>query len=219
MGRAFAWHAKGHRFDPGTVHHFLGYHIRMATSIKKPSEIQCPQVSWDDLVTAAKPADMIFEWSENLIADVIELVTHGPSHVIQLANFPLLDAQTYEFEAVFGFGVRLLPLSHYSHARGWRVLCRRTGITSEDVPMVTGRALTMLGRQYEVVEELQIAASKLAPWVHVDKTDNRVFCSGLVQYNFSGSSVPFGAVPAGNATPIFLFEDPGTEVVCKCAPE
>ena len=190
----------------------------MATSVKKPSEIQCPQVSWDELVAAARPADMIFEWSEDLIADAIEAITDGPSHVIQLATFPQFDPQMYEFEAVFAFGVRLLPISHYSHDKGWRVLCRRTGMTASDVQTVTGRALTMLGRQYEVVEELEIAASKIAPWVKIGETDDRVFCSGLVQYNFATSSVAFPPVPEGNATPVFEYEDAGTEVICKCSP-
>lgn len=190
----------------------------MAQPIKKPSQIECPTVKWDDLVSQARPGDLIFEWSENLIADAIELVTDGPSHVIQLALFPTFDTQSYEFEAIFAYGVRLLPLSHYSHQKGWRVLCRRQGITDADVILVTGMALTMLGRQYEVVEEVEIAISKLAPWVKIGKTDNRVFCSGLIQYNFATSSVPFPAVPEGNATPVFLYEDSGTVVICKSAP-
>lgn len=190
----------------------------MGILVKHPSEITCSSVTWEDLVAAAEPGDLIFEWSNNPIANAIERITDGPSHVIQIASFPGFDPQKYEFEAVFGFGVRLLPLSHYRNATGWRVLCRRTGITAEDVSLITGRALAMLGRQYEVVEELEIAASKLAPWIRIEKTDNREFCSGLVEYNFAASSVPFAAVEAGNATPVFLLEDSGTEAVCKCVP-
>jgi hypothetical protein len=189
----------------------------MATTVKKPSDIQCPEVTWDELVAAAKPGDLIFEWSDNPIANMIEAVTAGPSHIIQLAAFPGFDSQMYEFEAVFAFGVRLLPISHYSFDKGWRVLCRRRGMTASDVQIVTGRALTMLGRQYEVVEELEIAVQKIAPWIKVGVTENRVFCSGLIQYNFAVSSVAFPAF-AGNATPVFEYEDAGTEVICKCAP-
>lgn len=186
----------------------------MAQAVTKPSDIDCPLVEWDELIKQAQPGDIVFIWSEDIIADIIEAVTDGPSHVMQLATFPYYNNQLYEFEAVFGFGVRLLPISHYSHHTGYRVLCSRYGITAEDIKAATGNALIMLGRQYEVAEELEIAAEKIAPWVKVGETDNRVFCSGLVQFNFANTSVAFEAY-SGNATPVMLFNDSKTIVICK----
>ena len=71
--------------------------------------------------------------------------------------------------------------------------------------------LEALGRQYEVEEEIQIALEKIAPWIHTDKTDNKLFCSGYLEYMFQVTSKPYAKPPNGNATPAWCLDDKDTQ--------
>ena len=177
---------------------------------------------FSEMLQLARPGDQLFQWNTKPLSYLIEEFTErtvngkeepGPSHVIQLANFPAFSDEMYHFEAVFPEGCRLLPLSHYAQSTSRMLLCRRKGWTERDTAIASGVGLACLGRKYEVPEEIEIAIRKIAPWVHVSKTDNSFFCSGYVHHMDAGTSVPYAQPPEGNATPEFLLRDAGNEYV------
>jgi hypothetical protein len=168
----------------------------------------------------AMPGDYLFFWDKNPIAYAIEEITAqvvaghkelAPSHVILTAQLPPFSPQMFEIESVFAFGCRMLPLSHYSSYKSRMLLCRRVGITQTDVTAAIGVALEYLGRQYEVTEEIQIAAHKLFPWLPIETTQNELFCSALLQASMASTSVPFATPPQGNATPMWCLNDKLTQ--------
>jgi hypothetical protein len=170
-------------------------------------------LTFEEMVSVALPGYWLALWDKDPVAYVIEDITNGPSHVIRLAKFPQ-DVQIYEFEAVFPEGCRLLPLSHYQKNKNRMALCRRKGATDADVEKAIGTALSCLGRRYEVPEEIEIALHKILPFVRVQTTENDLFCSGALELDWSGTSVPF--IPSGtggNLTPMQCLVDPGTEIV------
>ena len=179
-----------------------------------------------DMVEIAQPGDYLFLWDKTPISYTIEEITeqmvegkeqHGPSHVISIWNFLQYSDELFETEAVFTpfcNGCRLLPLSHYAQSRNRMLLCRRKGATQADVVQACGQAMSALGRQYELKEEFQILLHKIAPWVHPEETDNRLYCSGYLQWDWRLTSVPFGPAPGGgNLTPMQCLMDAGTEQV------
>ena len=179
-----------------------------------------------DMVEVAQPGDYLFLWDKTPISFSIEEITeqtiagkeqHGPSHVISIWDFLQYSDELYETEAVFTpfcNGCRLLPLSHYAQSRNRMLLCRRKGATQADVGQACGQAMSALGRQYELKEEFQILLHKIAPWVHPEETDNRLYCSGYLQWDWRLTSVPFASAPGGgNLTPMQCLMDAGTEQV------
>jgi hypothetical protein len=162
-----------------------------------------------EMLTIAQPGDYLFFWNHDPIALAIEALTHGPSHVIQLAKFTP-SQQFYEFEAVFPQGARLLPLSHYANNPHRMLLCRRQGITEADVGIATASALRTLGRGYNWPEEIRIALHDILRVVPIGASTNTLYCSGYLQLNFAETSVPFLSMPQENDTPDFLLHDPKT---------
>ncbi|MHB1952146.1 MAG: hypothetical protein ACYCOU_00235 [Sulfobacillus sp.] len=165
-----------------------------------------------DMLEVARPADYLFFWNKQPISYLIEELTFGPSHVIQLATLKP-SMQMYEFEAVFPTGCRVLPLSHYANSKSRMLLCRRKGITEADVSIATASALRTLGRGYNWPEEIRIALHDILPFIPMGASTNTLYCSGYVQMNFAGTSVHFAAMPNENDTPEFLMKDAGTEYV------
>ena len=163
-----------------------------------------------DLLEVAQPADYLFFWNHDPAAYIIEELTHGPSHIVQLAKLQP-SMQFYEFESVFPQGCRLLPLSHYAQSKSRMLLCRRKGITDADVSIATASALRTLGRGYNWPEEIRIALHDILPFIPIGASTNTLYCSGYVQWNFRKTSVPFAAMPNENDTPEFLMKDVGTE--------
>jgi hypothetical protein len=161
----------------------------------------------------ALPCDYLFFWDKNPFAYTIEEITDGPSHVIDIAQFPPFSAQMFEIESIFGYGCRMLPLSHYSNYTSRMLLCRRAGITQADVTRAIGVGLEYLGREYEVTEEIEIALQKVAPWIPITSTQNELFCSALLQAMMAVTSVPIPSPPQGNATPIWCLNDKLTQPV------
>ncbi len=177
-----------------------------------------------DMLEVARPGDYLFLWDKTPISYAIEELTEqtvagheeqGPSHVISLWTFPAVSDEMYETEAVFtpfANGCRMLPLSHYAHSKNRMLLCRRAGATDQDIAQACGQALSALGRQYEVREEFQILLHKIAPWIHPGETDNKLYCSGYLQWDWRLGSVPFAAAKGGgNLTPMQCLLDTGTE--------
>lgn len=176
-----------------------------------------------DMLEVAQPGDYMFLWDKTPISYVIEELTQrvidgheedGPSHVVNLCDFPAFSDEMYEMEAVFVFGCRMLPLSHYAKKANRMLLCRREDATESDIVRAVGVGLGCLGRQYEVKEEFEIALREIAPWVHVAKTDNKLFCSGLTEHMWSHTGVPFApAKNGGNLTPMECMIDAKTQPV------
>lgn len=179
--------------------------------------LETPTGTWADLVANAMPGDLVFFWHEGLIARIIEDVTNGgPSHVGMVVSLDAYDpSQLYFLEAVVLYGVRLIPLSHYAKDAGVQALVRREAGYGEDARLAIGAGVKCLGQQYEIDEELQIAAKKIAPWVRIEKSDKRWFCSGLIHHAYAATHVPFADPPQGNATPEFLYRDAGNRVVLR----
>lgn len=169
-----------------------------------------PVGTYEAMQGMALSGDYLFFWDKNPLAYTIEEITGGPSHVILIAQMPPFSAQMFEIESVFGFGCRMLPLSHYSGYKSRMLLCRRIGITANDVTKAIGVGLEYLGREYEVEEEIQIAAQKLFPWLPITTTQNELFCSALLQATMAVTSVPIASPPQGNATPVWCLNDKNT---------
>lgn len=183
-----------------------------------------PILSFSEMLKTSKPGDYLFLWNKTPISYIIEEITksvingqkeHGPSHVLTLADLAEDPSQKYEFESVFIFGCRLLPVEHYAKNKNRMLLCRREGVITEDIKKAVAIATTCLGEQYEVSEEMEIALQKLIPWLPIRKTDNRLYCSGYLEYQFSTGSVPFlPSKTKGNITPMEALTDPKTSYVC-----
>jgi hypothetical protein len=169
-----------------------------------------PVGTYAQMQAMALPGDQLYFWDKNPFAYTIEGITGGPSHVIMVAQLPPFSAQLFELEALIGFGCRILPLSHYASYTSRMLLCRRA-VTPEDITKAIGVGLEALGRQYEVEEEIQIALEKIAPWIHTDKTDNKLFCSGYLEYMYQVTSKPYAKPPNGNATPAWCLDDKDTQ--------
>ena len=185
--------------------------------------------TFQDMLEVVRTGDYLLEWNTTPISYSIEEITervvngheeHGPSHVVNPCDFPEYSDEFYEMEAVFIYGCRLLPLSHYAKSKNRMLLCRRKGATPEDISKAIGTGLGLLGRGYEIKEELEIALHTLVPWhpfQQIHPTENHIFCSELTQYMWQQTSVPFGpAKDGGNRTPMGLMLDVGTEYVMWC---
>ena len=179
-----------------------------------------------DILEVAKPGDQLYKWSGTPISYAIEELTEavvngheedGPSHVINLCNFPEYSDEMYEMESVFAYGTRLLPLSHYAKSKDRMLLCRRKGATEQDIQKAIGAGLSVLGRSYEITEEIEIALNKLVPWHPFQKiraTYNSLFCSGDTEWMWLNTRVPFTPATNGaNLTPMQCMMDAGTEYV------
>lgn len=182
-----------------------------------------PIESWAGMTARALPGDAIFFWNRKPISYAIEEITEidangkeqpGPSHVIQLARFSE-SLQWFEFESVFLFGCRMLPLSHYATSASRMLLARRQGATVEDVRAATGAALDALGRPYELKEEVEIALHRILPFAPVNATANALYCSGYLANNWRRTAVPYGPARfGGNPTPMDCLMDARTGPVC-----
>ncbi len=179
-----------------------------------------------DMLEVAQPGDYLFLWDKTPISYAIEEITEqtvrgheerGPSHVASIWNFPQYWDELFETEAVFTpfcNGCRMLPLSHYALSKNRMLLCRRKGATEADIAQACGQALSALGRQYEIREEFQILLHKIAPWVRPEETDNKLFCSGYLQWDWRLTGVPFAPEKnGGNPTPMQCMLDARTEHV------
>lgn len=182
-----------------------------------------PVLSFSDMLKTAQPGDYLFLWDKNPISYIIEDITTavvdgqkeaGPSHVMMLTGLTEDKSQMYEFEAVFVFGCRLLPVNHYARNKNRMLLCRRDGATDSDVAKAVALGAGCLGRQYEVLEELEIALNKIVPWLPVRKTDKDLFCSGYLEYEYSTGTVPFAPSAKGNLTPMEAMMDAKTNYIC-----
>ena len=169
-----------------------------------------PTGTFAQMLEAAQPGDYVVMWNHNPVASLIEYLTGGPSHVFTLAKFPEFS-EWVEMEAVFLYGTRILPATHYANLTSKMVLCRRKGATQADIDLAIGRGLQAMGRRYEVTEEIEgalehILPAPLAP--HMRFTENSLYCSGLEQDEWQTGSVPFTPSPTGgNLTPQQTFED------------
>jgi hypothetical protein len=179
-----------------------------------------------DMLAVAQPGDYVFKWSKQPISYAIEDITdqvvngheeQGPSHVFTLCKFPKYSDECYEMESVFIYGCRLLPASHYAKSADRMLLCRRKGATPDDIEKAIGAGLSVLGRQYEVTEELEIALNKIVPWHPFQKihaTYDKIFCSGDVEWMWLHTGVPFAPSKTGaNLTPMQCMLDAATEHV------
>lgn len=183
-----------------------------------------PILSFSDMLKISQPGDYLFLWDKTPISYIIEDITAavingqkeaGPSHVMTLTSLTEDSSQLYEFEATFIFGCRLLPISHYASKKNRMLLCRRNEATAEDIQKVVAIAAGCLGEQYEVLEEIEIALQKVAPWLPVRKTDNKLYCSGYLEYEFSTGNVPFSpSKTGGNITPMEGMMDEKTNYLC-----
>lgn len=175
-----------------------------------------PSGTFAEMLKVAQSGDYLFLWDKNPVAEIIENVTDGPSHVITLAKFPEFS-EFVEMEAVFPEGCRILPLSHYANNPCRMVLCRRKRATPQDIALAVGRGLQVMGRRYEVHEEIEIALAlylpkRIAP--HITSTENDLFCSGMLADEYHTGSVPFTpSKTGGNITPQEALDDPLTEIV------
>lgn len=182
--------------------------------------------TFSDMLSVARPGDALYLWDKTPISYTIEEITEqivkgheerGPSHVISLWKFLEFSDEFFETEAVFTpfcNGCRMLPLSHYARSKNRMLLTRRIGATEADITLACGQALSALGRQYEIKEEFQILAHKIAPWIHPEETDTRLYCSGYLQWDWRLTKVPYLAKPGGgNLTPMECLLDAKTETV------
>lgn len=180
-----------------------------------------------DMLEVAQPADYLLKWSGTPISYIIEELTEsvvkgheedGPSHVINLCDFQQYSDEMYELESVFIYGVRMLPLSHYAQSKDRMLLCRRHGAMEGDIQKAICAGLQVLGRKYEIPEEIKIALNKIVPWHPFNKISanyNDMFCSGLTEWMWLNTGKPFTPSKSGaNLTPMELMLDAGTEPVC-----
>ncbi len=158
-------------------------------------------MTFTEMEAIALPCDYLFQWNHDPGGEVVEELTHGPSHVILLAKFQQ-SQQWFEFEAMPLYGCRVLPLSHYAEYESRMALCRRK--SAFDPETVMQLALEALGRKYDFREEVEDAWRIITKHGRVVPTNNTMFCSGYVAYCFGNDS---------NPTPIQLLQNPETEVI------
>jgi hypothetical protein len=186
-----------------------------------------PTGTFQDMLAVAMPGDYVFKWSTAPVSYLIEELTEqvvngheeqGPSHVFTLCKFPEYSDEFYEMESVFVYGCRLLPASHYAKNTDRMLLCRRKCATQGDIQKAITAGLSVLGRQYQLSEEGEIALNKLVPWHPFQKiraSYNEMFCSGDLEWEWLHTGVPFAPVKnGGNLTPMECLVDSLTVPVC-----
>lgn len=147
-------------------------------------------------ISEIKPGDVLFEWGNGLIDDVIELVTHGPSHC---AIF--LD-QTTLAEAQAGRTTGTSPLTDYLNDHDKKLeVWRDETLTDEDRLKMIEYAKLHFGTQYDYLAILvELARFKLDIPINSFHEGKRRICSSFVNdiamsVGRNWSAVPYAPAP------------------------
>jgi hypothetical protein len=191
----------------------------MATHIDSVRGSAIPKVDKATLYSMCKGGDLVFCWGSARISKAIEAVAGGPSHVLMIWT-PWPGAPWMTLEATFPSatesksGVHLGLFSDYVDGYdGDLVLCRRPGLTQQQILDELNVGFTLLDDNYDWQEEVSIAARKLIPFAPVIKPKNELYCSGL-QEAIAVNTIPFKTYGPDWNTPEQDFIDPSVETVC-----
>ena len=148
------------------------------------------------------------------IDDAIRDVTD--SWITHTGFFVRRNNAVFTLESTFTQGTHEGPGAGYLEGGdGPMVICRLAGITDADREALKARAYSLLGRPYEVGEEVCMALHRLWKAIPVHPEQAELFCSGFDQDVLAGSrwALPNDA-SGGNATPADVYATPFVVPVC-----
>lgn len=148
------------------------------------------------------------------ISRIIERDTDSPwSHVLMLFHE---NDEIRTLESTFTEGVHVGNAGHYLQlSDGPFVVARLKGLTQGEALSFLGRGFHLIGRGYEVDEEIAMALHRLCKLVPVHPEYKELFCSGLIQDILRNSRYAVSNdADGGNATPEDVWRLPFLEPVC-----
>lgn len=198
-----------------TYLHFLGTGgTSMAKHLTSLKNSGIPIVSPSEARGLIQDADIFFCCGVNPAALVIRGVTGS---ILSHTGLLYRDGQNIPtIESTFTQGVHEGNVNDYINCGdGDFIITRLNGITSVEAQFILNQARALIGKHYEVNEEIQMLLNKLCPLFKVEPEYKEYFCSGEVQEALVGTQF---AIPddkdGGNATPEDVWESPFIIPIC-----
>lgn len=186
----------------------------MAEHIDSLPTSPIPRVTIEQAMALIEDGDLGFCQGQAIIGDFIEDITHSPwSHVVMLFR---RDGQLRTLESTFTAGVHVGSAQHYlEQSDGPFAIARFQGLSQPEAEKFLDKGLSLVGRHYEVMEEVAMALHRLSKEIPVHPEYKNLFCSGLIQDIFRDSAynIPDDA-SGGNATPEDVWRSPKLQPIC-----
>lgn len=179
-----------------------------------------PSVTMDRCLMLAQDMDQFYCCGDDPPAWAIKMVTGSSlSHVGSL-YWDRPNLRTLE--------TTFTKNMHQGYAEGYLkgqdgpfILARLAGMTPSYQTLLLTRALELVGKKYEVGEEVEMLLHKLCPLFKVQAEYRELFCSGEQQDILTFPGTPW-VVPndpsGGNSTPVDLWRLPFVQPVCVVMP-
>lgn len=191
----------------------------MAQHIDSVATSSISKVDKSTLYSLCKGGDTVYCWGKEEISKIIEGIAGGPSHVLKIWT-PWPGAPWLTLEATFPSttqsksGVHIGLFQDYVDGyNGDIVLCRRLGLTEQQILAELNCGFMLLDDNYNWKEEVSIACRKLIPFAPVIKPSNELYCSGLEQA-CAMSTIPYQTHGPDWNTPEQDFTDPSVTAIC-----
>ena len=179
--------------------------------------VAVPSVSPAECTAIVRDCDIFFTCGTDPAAVLIHLVTGSP---ISHCGFLFRDGATLRtVESTFSEGVHIGEAQHYIEGSdGPFLIGQLKGLTPDAAQLILAQAKALVGRHYEVGEEIAMAFHAFLPFIRVKPEWNELYCSGMIED--AVSNTPW-AIPldrsGGNATPVDVWTFPLLEAVCAVA--
>ena len=187
-------------------------------SIQAIRQLGIPILTPAAAVAVVEDADLFFCCGTEPISDAIHTITGSPiSHV----GFLYREQNAVEtLESTFTDGVHIGSGSGYLNlGDGACIVARLQDITPEEAEAILKKADTLIGRHYQVGEELEMALHSIIPFMRVKPEWDELFCSGFVEEVLYGTKWPIPLDKSGgNATPVDVWLQPYVIPVCAVVP-
>lgn len=180
----------------------------MGTPFQNVKQAGIPLVPYAQAIEQVQDADLFFCCGTDPAAALIHVVTGSP---ISHTGFLFRDgANIRTIESTFTEGVHIGDGEAYLRmGDGACIIARLSGITPGAADAVLASAKSLIGRHYEVAEEVAMALHALLPLIRIRPDFKEFYCSGLVQEALEGTewAIPYDK-SGGNATPIDVYAQP-----------
>lgn len=153
--------------------------------------------------------------ADNPIDDAIRAVTQ--SWITHCGMFVRKSGDSvFTLESTFEDGVHAGGAASYLEGGdGPLLICRLKGMTPVAAANLIARGQALIGKKYEVGEEVEMALHRLCALVPVHPEYKRLFCSGFLQDVLRGSPWQLANdASGGNATPADVYAEPFVVPVC-----
>lgn len=188
------------------------------SSIGQIRTLGIPIVTPAEAAAMVEDADIFACCGTDPAAVAIHAVTGSPiSHVGWLFREP---SEVGTVESTFTQGVHIGNGNDYLNmGDGACIVARLDGVNSFAASTILQKADSLIGKHYQVAEEIEMALHAIMPFMRVKPTFDELFCSGLIQDCLVGTK---WAIPddrdGGNATPVDVWTQPFVIPICAVIP-